>query len=384
MNISPEAIKYEILHSAKEWGLHPSTNHRDERFCNEVSKIAIDTLTRPETIENDLHDLYNELRETRLPNDLDRAIQVVLKTHLETARDLELGYAVDSLGMDFEPFFKPPRSGDDTLYRRRREYKRFTQEELDPFQRFTQVTMDAEAYYHKIWTGNRASLEGGVFQAIVAQYMELHLACVNCNLRECLRWNGGHKTLSSWSDVVCLECHATYQIKSKKDADKVDKGLKFNSFRGGSFKRYYKYHPLGKRYLVIVSRAASYDRKQRKMTHNVTIGEIARVLPRLNGESFTKEDKMNITADIELKSDSIQKSWISIPEYEGDFRSIAEEVYTTEFGPGKWNRINSVVDLPGPSRNTQSAREIILRTPFHEELSLEEILFDRYGDDLYF
>lgn len=120
-------------------------------------------------------------------------------------------------------------------------------------------------------------------EALVACRIVHSEACKFCLYRKCLRYNGGLDDACSWADIVCIKCHATYEIKSKKDPDTVQKGFE-NGFRGRSFRTFAGLEELGQRYLLVVSRTPVSVKGE--LCHPITVATIDHVIPQLSSESF--------------------------------------------------------------------------------------------------
>ena len=103
-------------------------------------------------------------------------------------------------------------------------------------------------------------------EAIVCCHALKNIPCTNCKLLKALRWAGGGK--SSWQDMICIECGATYEIKTKASMEKVETALKHNRIQGGSFRAWCELinsQPTTiKRYLVILPRTFTYKSMQEK------------------------------------------------------------------------------------------------------------------------
>lgn len=73
-------------------------------------------------------------------------------------------------------------------------------------------------------------------EALVAHHVVYSASCYHCKQRGGLRRKGGRDTDSSWTDLLCWKCKSTYEIKSKKDAEALEKVFHRNELPGGSFR----------------------------------------------------------------------------------------------------------------------------------------------------
>merc|ERR1719232_2506329 len=101
-----------------------------------------------------------------------------------------------------------------------------------------------------------------------------------------MRWNGGRNLASSWHDIVCKKCKATYEIKSKRDNQAIEDCFKFNRIPGGSFSTFHEYKAFGRsRFLLLVSRKPDVDLSG-LFFYPVTVALIEDALPALKDKSF--------------------------------------------------------------------------------------------------
>merc|ERR1719491_1178991 len=134
------------------------------------------------------------------------------------------------LGSDgFQPFYHRYNG---TLGKQKWATK-FKISELDPMNRFEGIEYSSKDWFRKMWNSSTPPspspmLEGIICEALVAHHMIYKIQqCYSCKRRHGLRWNGGFNTSSSWADVICIKCSASYEIKSVN--------IQFDSFRGGKF-----------------------------------------------------------------------------------------------------------------------------------------------------
>jgi len=212
-------------------------------------------------------------------------------------------------------------------------------QDLDPFNRFEIKGFEAAEWFYQMFQ-DRGSLDGYIFEAFTAYYMQNDMPCQSCKFRNCLRWNGGFG--GPWSDVICIQCQALYEIKSKADEDAIEKAFRFNAFQGGSFRFFYK-NTVGDdrvRYLVVVSRKASMMRSSSSFSHRVSLAEIKTAVPRLCPESFIDIPGagIRILSKVVVNFPSVKKTWCRMPSYGLDrARDVARKVYDERFGPDTWD-----------------------------------------------
>ena len=209
---------------------------------------------------------------------------------------------------------------------------------LNPFRRFEYKHHDNPAdYAASNW--HQASVGGYVGEAMVACRMEQDKSCLHCDQKGKLRWNGGFGVTSAWADVVCLSCHSSYEIKSKRDQKAVQKALiTYGTVNGGSFLAFSKFEPRGRRYLVMVPRSPQEDTLGTPF-HVVTVVEIDRVVPKLTDRSFdpTNVDNLKIGSRIFVKRATL-KTWFTVPACRVPIYELVNAVYDNEFGAGQWQK----------------------------------------------
>mmetsp|Transcript_13648 Transcript_13648/g.27525 ORF Transcript_13648/g.27525 Transcript_13648/m.27525 type:complete len:340 (-) Transcript_13648:34-1053(-) len=225
--------------------------------------------------------------------------------------------------------------------------KRLNQYQLDPFKRFNGKKYSAKDYFRKLWAlPSSPMLAGNIFEALVAHQMVYHMQCESCKCRGHLFWNGGFGMSGSWADVVCRKCMASYEIKSRPTIDKIERDFQFNSFRGNSFRMFCgnpaRYQA---RYLVVVCRGETYLPKLQSFAHRVSVARIAKLEPRLCGESFlnTNNKNMRMISAISIDMGTLKKDWCFVKPYkDDDHEEMAREVFDKVYGDGAWS--NALVD----------------------------------------
>jgi len=200
--------------------------------------------------------------------------------------------------------------------------------------------LSSEQWFRKIWRKGEP-LEGYVFEALVAREMVYNMKCESCGCSGCLRWTGGIDAAGSWADVICTKCMASYEIKSKKSEHIIDRNLRYNSFRGGSFRKFCQNKGGYKtRYLVVVSREEAFNRELGASAHRVSIGKIKKVLPRLCSESFidTGAPHMRMVSKVEIARETWNTNWCHVKPFRDEsYEAIGREVFENFHGEGAWS-----------------------------------------------
>jgi len=249
----------------------------------------------------------------------------------------------DTLSHPFEPnYVTADRKTGKEMVRRSPQFSKYSESELDPFRRFARLDLP---WHEQRWVHFQdADAAGGhVMEALVACQLVHHEACKSCFARNGLRYNGGSDEASSWADVVCVRCHATYEIKSKADNQKLENCWKYG-YPGGSFRTYAALEPNGKRFLVVVSRQPSIGRTEDKH-YPVTLAEIDHVVPRLTDWSFvasTKEGSGVPLRTIIKPNLSTRKRWCDLPACYVDVAFEVKRAYDGKFGEGKWDEMGQL------------------------------------------
>ena len=332
-------MRDEIVKNLGEWGVRRSESSEHAKFYDQAIQTAI-AHSRPTEQKN--VELFERMKEFRtkpnaMPRDPVDAIIHVLAKELEGVDEGHLFYDTeDNLDLNFQPFYLWTNKANKVLFKRCKGFERFKLEQLDPFKRFTETAFKAPEYFYSGWS-NKSRLAGTVFEALVACHVIYSEACYNCKFRNVLRWNGGRDLVSSWADLVCIQCQSTFEVKSQGSADSIEKRLRYNNLSGGSFSTFYHYAPLGKRFVVVVNRQESYNKDTTSMTHRVSVAEITAVLPRLNDHSFVgrKKNHIRLKSSIETKA-SAMKVWCHVDACNADFSELALQVFDSHFGNGAW------------------------------------------------
>ena len=352
MIVDQEKIKKEMDHSLREWGVDPSrlysrvqrmkhTSFRDLAGATAVEyALGSSTMARPE--DHPLIKCADSICEENIvfPKDSNSAVKYLLEDMLndvvEENEKVYTNIAEDKIGMHYAPYFLH-RSGN---YYRRPDFRHFSDDELDPLKRFTKRQLLPQEYLHLMWS-DEDSLSGNIFEALVSSYVIYNKPCHHCSSADAIRWNGGFGQSSSWAGLVCLYCYSTYEIKSKRNMDKIEKGFRYG-FQGSSYRTFHKYPPISNasRYLVVVSRTPSSTLGS--YGHQVVIAKIEEVTPRLSSLSFIdmKCTDRDMHIGSEIKADlSSRRDWCIVPPCSLDSTEMAKELFDHHFGEGEWSRM---------------------------------------------
>jgi len=327
-----EAVKRSLI----EWGVRSDRNshHRD------FEKRAIESALRCFQFHNFGMQLPRIVC-AQTPQDLMQAIKHVLKCELDEGRALDTEsrrLIQDAMKLEHgEPYYISEKGNN----RKKPGLTKYTLKDLDPLSRFQWVPCSELEYCFGDFSDVGYCL-GMAFEAIVASYAASNIACMSCKALKTLSWCGGKK--SSWCDMECRHCRASYEIKSKKDAEAISKVHRFKSGGlGGSFEGYCRQratHPQCKHNMVFISRQATMIRSK-GFVGPVEVAETQKVLPRLSMLSFADPCRN----DIPMKSSfnvnqNTRMVWFYIPWFRFDACKSAKDLFNEAF-PGHWDRLYS-------------------------------------------
>jgi len=348
--LSETTLRSNVNQSLQEWGVRLySTDRRQNDFREKAIRDCIDSFNLQSKRKDDINDSIESLRDSNiLPKGRALAIQHVLSSEMDIADGFVYYTAKDMLPVEYTsaPNYKyVSRYDREVEYRRKKDYQQFSLGKINPFDRFVKVAYSAEGWFKHIWKDGPDGLAGYVFEALVSHHMVFKMKCASCNVKGCLRWNGGFHEMGSWADVICTKCLASYEIKSKRNDEKVDQAFHYNSIPGGSFRTFYSHPFATTRYLIIVSRDAKFNTKLGRNAHRVSLANIKKVVPRLCPESFIDIGKlMRFKSAVSVDVISRKLEWCFVPEFNPDEESagrsaidLAEEAFDDRFGRGRWN-----------------------------------------------
>lgn len=361
--MSADEVRYEMIRSLAEWGVRPTSNPEHRAFYDMAVASSLEYFHGTESKDQSPRKDSQPMRDSSFPTDTTSAIKHILRSELTEAgnnnnitldrlllQKLEDGTTRirKNLVLGHPPFFFDQRA---RTYRMKREYNRFTRLQMDPLNRFITGTVCPATYFYHCWFDTEGGVMGLAFEAIVACHViKASEPCLSCKRRDTIRWTGGRGSASSWMDMSCSACQSTYEIKSKKTPEHINRDFQFNGIRGGSF---YLYHSSNrsicirgkselnaketkpKRFLVLVSRTALW-RPTGEAVWPVEVAEIDYIVPRLKDKSFgLRSGKLSVGSDIRTKL-STRKNWFQIPMVKCDFEDMAREVYNEHFSSAEW------------------------------------------------
>jgi len=369
-------VRDELIHSLYEWGVNRSDGDHS-RFRQTVVQSCVSSLT--ERANGPISD-YRTLKNEKFPKKYNDAYEHVLrhdevsdKPHTYSDKIGREGVYPDPYyrmrdrrtGNSYTPGFKYGTPGFKYGYKLKNEYKEFTSNQLDPLHRFEFDVITKEELFFERWfvDDDKASSDGVLMEAVLACHALASEACYNCKFRKVLRWNGGGST--SWQDMVCTNCGAMYEVKTKANVEKIEKALHFNNIQGGSFSTWCQLmntkQPNQKMYLVLLPRRPTFNRKKEKgklfleinyyrekvapsctsqaqlsflsPVFPVTIAEINSVLPKLYPGTFNPNNKsIRFKSTISHKLNTKAK-WFDLPVTGEtiDMDAIAVRVFKERF-----------------------------------------------------
>ena len=358
-----KVIRGHVIRSLYEWGVNGESNDH--------VKLRRDTIQQcMEKVRSQGYQggsYYEDLKSKKFPIGYEDAIRHIFEDELEDESVIHVT-KVDKLDMEGRPPCFPwyDRKNKDKIvaYRRRKGFERFSDEELDPLNRFEwEVYIDQSHLWFQRWfLKEEDSMLGNVFEAIFVCHTIQHEQCFYCKCRNCLRWNGGYKT--AWQDLVCTVCHSCYELKTKKDVDKIEEEFNRNRIPGGSFASYYRLRNSIKQdqklFLVVLPRTFCFDPTVGKF-YPVYCVEIDIVIPELQGNHFKpvkppkpvdggnytisqrkKYDGARIKSFVKVKSFPQKlrdRLWFRLPRWKEPigWGDIIEDVYIKKFGEEKFH-----------------------------------------------
>ncbi|KAK1747324.1 hypothetical protein QTG54_001287 [Skeletonema marinoi] len=325
----------ELVHSLLEMGassdVHSKLRQRVIRDCKAYLSSSGDPID------------WQALKALKFPKNYNDAYEHVLRN--DDVPDTVTTYK-DKLKLDgYEPFYRnfDRRTGVFNGYKLKAEFKAVSPSQLDPFNRFTfDRTSKEETLFDDWFLADDDSRDGIMYEAVLACHALQAESCHNCKVKNVLRWNGGSG--SSWQDLLCTMCEATYEIKTKATMEKVETALRYNNIKGGSFSAWCEMknskHRSQKTYLVLLTREPTFNR-QNKQVRPVTIAEIEKVLPRVHAGSFnTERTCVSLKSRVSLNMNTKTK-WFDLP-VKGEtiyMKEIAEKVYKDRFSEETFTRM---------------------------------------------
>ena len=372
-------VRHELLHSLYEWGVNGSHSEH-VKFRRKVIEEGVAYLSK----KSDEAINYQALKREKFPKNCSDAYEHVLRNdnvcgQVYTSRDKLNGNCY------LQPYYRLRwrTSGEVKGYKLKAEYQGFSPEQLDPLYRFQFNPIAEEDLFFERWfvCDNDAACDGVLFEAVVACHALKSEPCYNCKFQKALRWNGGGS--ASWQDMICTNCGATYEIKTKASAEKVESTLERNKIPGGSFSSWCKMknskEPDQKMYLVLLPRFSTFNRHNEKgeniicklinqfivyyiacfnslevviqgtntmvvyvAVFPITIAEIANVMPVIYHATFNPNyQSIRLKSSVSLKLSTKAKCFnLPVTGQMGEMGQIAVRVFKQRFSEQTYNRLD--------------------------------------------
>jgi hypothetical protein len=328
--------KQELSMSLCAWGIDPTRSPRHREFENKaLSKLTSFFGPRPAAKRSEPRILSQNIED---------AVEEVLRAEVQGKEANHCVFYSDTLGGIYSnpPYIvRPHRFRPKELFvTLNRQFKGLRKSQLDPLERFSPRERTKKEFFLEQWVdGEEAMVLGHAFEAIVASFATHNIACFFCKRRKTIRWNGG--PTAPWTDMECISCESVYEIKSKRNMEKIERG----DLDGGSYGAFQKLHQEDddmrqygwKHFVVTISRMPSHSQIPEKgpglhKCWEVQIAEIDRLVPCLKPSSFLDPMNMPFGSKIVTKAPHLGP-WFKIPYQSVDHKSIVMNVLEELF-PG--------------------------------------------------
>lgn len=380
--MNQERVKLELSHCLEEWGVNGSHNNnnnssndreRNAKFKNHVLRAGVSMFNA----KNEKSTFEHLVGDRAFPTSYEQAYRYVLEHDVEGFKRSVKYKIVDKLAAEVRkegremrgsslpmlaPYYRwySKRKPSEVIeYRRKKMYARFSDQDLDPFNRFTYLLgrKESEYLFERWFCCSKDATYGTVLEATLACYaLQNQVPCLSCHALKTLRWNGGFGT--SFMDIVCTFCNSTYEVKTKADMEKCESQFERNYSIGGSYRGYWGHRNAmtkdQKMYLVVLPRDWTMGRNG-KQYRPVFCMEIDDVLPRLSSASFWSEnppkrikraqrDTLVVQSYIKTKI-STKKKWFDLPKscLSFDVDEIIRQVYIKSYSLAEYNRLNTIL-----------------------------------------
>lgn len=342
----------ELNYSLSEWGLG-QTGHlnRDEhgRLRAKITHAVLAMLNeRLDPVYCDFGTLINN----KFPNTVEQAYEHVLRN--DDMGNFPLFICHDSIKTSFEPFRRNSHDHREVShYLRKAHFEKFQLTKLDPLNRFQfERVSKAELFFHRWFVESDDSRQGVFMEAAIACHAIHHEKCYHCKRPKALRWKGG--SADAWQDLVCTKCETIYEVKTKKDMDKVNKAFESNRIPAGSFRaacRLENSRPSSKkRYLVLLPRNAFNKMSGNMLVHPVQVEEISKILPAACEYTFNEQRSsiaIRSVVSVQSRAGFINRNstrlWFDLPKADCSrpLEEIAKKVFLERFSEEEYERFNS-------------------------------------------
>lgn len=205
--------------SMKLWGLDPEHSKSDKVFCETIQKAISDFKTGM---------AFGRRFDGILPHEPDGTETPEQLCHREM--EIQMSKPGDKMVVEVDVLKElvpnlpsiPPYFWNAALEQKevRREFARFTAQELNPLCRFMSREDDAAVILQEKFLGSDHQACKGACHAVYFRAAAIHTACFVKEIRCCacgekgtLRWNRGKRT--EWSRMDCSKCGSLYEVKAK-------------------------------------------------------------------------------------------------------------------------------------------------------------------------
>ena len=373
-----------------EWGMDPVANDKHRRM-RDATVVIVQTYSSGGGGPGE--DITPVPR--MLPDDISTAVETLLRAELVGQRN-SFTLVKDRFGIPFPPYLAYPDKNKPQGYSKvlqdefkRKTKKGLTKKDLDPFVRFSPDVYTKLDYFFKTWIQDRNddAIEGHVLEAVVVSHAIHKMACFHpdCRARNSLRWNGG--PMGPWTDMVCICCDSFFEIKSKRNMEKVEMAH-VRDISGGC---YASYHELlnqprkkgWKPYVITVSRQPTYAKIQdlEAGLHKcwaVTVLEIERITPRLSEKSFLDGFDLKRTIKSQIVTSKKEPFHYKIPFVNVDYKPMLVKLLVEKFPNEMYVDDKGACLKRVPNKPKKKTAEVTatvdIATSLREELDSEDIL----------
>lgn len=339
--LTADMIKHAIIKDLYSWGLNPNSpgfSSEERSFYERAIETAIGAFEwNIDTIDDSIPVTID------LPVDIHEAMKVVLRGEIEC--EGKTFYIIHDKIQDIDPnlfsapfWVKEDSTGGLKQVFKARQFQHISKALLKPLDRFSRTAMTRKEYFQFLFfRENPLRSVGHFYEAIVAHHVvHNNTCCKSCGHVSTLKLAGGFS--NPWSDLICVKCQSTYEIKSKKTSAQIEQAIfSKHGINGGSFphfcdlKKKHEDKPEAKQFLMLVSRRPEYAPGSWDKYTKVHVAEIDRVLPTMNTKSFANPIKIKLRSSIYVKKETYQRNWLRIPECKFDQEKICREVFDEYF-----------------------------------------------------
>jgi hypothetical protein len=348
--MNDKEISIELSHSLSEWGVPKDEAHLE--FRRGVILVGIGCFRARGNDSSSIKDLSSPSSRRRLCN-----INIVL-TDITAAYEFYLQHEdivapmfcyEDMINMDAsEPYYRWYNISTRKIeYKLKPKFRGISSKYLDPFDRFRYEEMSNEEHFFNKWlvdTGNAAKIGGKLMEVSLACHIHRYEACFHCNSKKSIRWNGGSN--SSWQDLVCLACNATYEVNTKSNMEAVESAFRLNKIIGGSFEEFctIRNSQLQPKMFCVLLPRKSIAKDPHNQVYPVYVAEITKGVPQLYHAAFNKRlPKLRFKTRISVSLNT-KKKWFDLPmpSTSVDVGGIGRKVFIDRFSIGKYREMKNI------------------------------------------